>query len=120
MFEIAGVIDSPDAVEALARSGLELLEELAITIEQRLDCGNIYGATVAAQSLASAHHQFVSGSVDAGSPAGTLANPWLVKHSFSTPISWQNFYINGVRWRGKEIPELPLIQPEKEIGRAHV
>ena len=27
--------------------------------------------------------------------------------------AWQNFYINGVRWRGKEIPELPLIQPEK-------
>ncbi len=27
--------------------------------------------------------------------------------------AWQNFYINGVKWRGKEIPELPLIQPEK-------
>ncbi|MEO8197629.1 MAG: hypothetical protein ABI689_13020 [Thermoanaerobaculia bacterium] len=27
--------------------------------------------------------------------------------------AWKNFYVNGVRWRGKEIPELPLIQPEK-------
>ncbi len=27
--------------------------------------------------------------------------------------AWQNFYINGVKWRGKSIPELPLIQPEK-------
>ena len=27
--------------------------------------------------------------------------------------AWQSFYVNGVRWRGKEIPELPLIQPEK-------
>jgi hypothetical protein len=27
--------------------------------------------------------------------------------------AWQNFYVNGVKWRGKEIPELPLIQPEK-------
>jgi hypothetical protein len=27
--------------------------------------------------------------------------------------AWQSFYINGVKWRGKEIPELPLIQPEK-------
>lgn len=26
---------------------------------------------------------------------------------------WRNFYINGVRWKGKQIPELPLIQPEK-------
>ncbi len=27
--------------------------------------------------------------------------------------AWQTFYINGVKWRGKSIPELPLIQPEK-------
>ncbi|MEO8277591.1 MAG: hypothetical protein ABI639_15365 [Thermoanaerobaculia bacterium] len=27
--------------------------------------------------------------------------------------AWQNFYVNGVKWRGKTIPELPLIQPEK-------
>ncbi len=27
--------------------------------------------------------------------------------------AWQSFYLNGVRWRGKKIPELPLVQPEK-------
>jgi hypothetical protein len=27
--------------------------------------------------------------------------------------AWQSFFVNGVKWRGKEIPELPLIQPEK-------
>ncbi|HKI87317.1 MAG TPA: hypothetical protein VKA53_11300, partial [Thermoanaerobaculia bacterium] len=27
--------------------------------------------------------------------------------------AWQHFLINGVRWRGKKIPEIPLIQPEK-------
>jgi len=27
--------------------------------------------------------------------------------------AWQRFLINGVAWRGKSIPELPLIQPEK-------
>jgi hypothetical protein len=26
---------------------------------------------------------------------------------------WQTFYVNGVKWRGEKIPELPLIQPEK-------
>jgi hypothetical protein len=26
---------------------------------------------------------------------------------------WQNFYINGVKWKYGRIPELPLIQPEK-------
>ncbi|MDQ6801952.1 MAG: hypothetical protein M3041_14080 [Acidobacteriota bacterium] len=37
---------------------------------------------------------------------------------FSDPHSasdwvWQDFYINGVRWKYGRIPELPLIQPEK-------
>lgn len=27
--------------------------------------------------------------------------------------AWQRFLINGVRWRGKSIPEIPLVQPEK-------
>ena len=26
---------------------------------------------------------------------------------------WQNLYINGVRWKDKKLPEIPLIQPEK-------
>ncbi|HSL82363.1 MAG TPA: hypothetical protein VLF66_06270, partial [Thermoanaerobaculia bacterium] len=27
--------------------------------------------------------------------------------------AWQRFLINGVRWRGERIPEIPLVQPEK-------
>lgn len=27
--------------------------------------------------------------------------------------AWQNFYLNGVKWRGKKLPEIPLVQPEK-------
>ena len=27
--------------------------------------------------------------------------------------AWQSFFLNGVRWRGKSIPEIPLVQPEK-------
>jgi hypothetical protein len=26
---------------------------------------------------------------------------------------WQDLYVNGVRWRGKTLPEIPLVQPEK-------
>ena len=37
------------------------------------------------------YYQFTTGSVDAGSPAGTNANPWRVAHSPSATISWQNF-----------------------------
>ncbi len=27
--------------------------------------------------------------------------------------AWDNFFVNGIRWRRKKIPEIPLIQPEK-------
>jgi hypothetical protein len=27
--------------------------------------------------------------------------------------AWQRFFLNGVRWRGRSIPEIPLVQPEK-------
>ncbi|HVS03857.1 MAG TPA: hypothetical protein VMT16_13910 [Thermoanaerobaculia bacterium] len=27
--------------------------------------------------------------------------------------AWEELYVNGVKWRGKRLPEIPLIQPEK-------
>ncbi|MCZ6727593.1 MAG: hypothetical protein O7A98_09615, partial [Acidobacteria bacterium] len=27
--------------------------------------------------------------------------------------AWQDFYLNGVKWRGKRIPEIPLVEPDK-------
>lgn len=37
------------------------------------------------------YYKFTNGSVDAGAPAGTLANPWLVALDVATPLNnWQN------------------------------
>lgn len=36
------------------------------------------------------YYQFTNASVDAGTPDGTVGNPWLVALGGSTPISWQN------------------------------
>lgn len=36
------------------------------------------------------YYKFTSGSVNAGTPAGTLANPWLVALGASTAAAWQN------------------------------
>jgi hypothetical protein len=27
--------------------------------------------------------------------------------------AWERFFLNGVRWKGKSIPEIPLVQPER-------
>lgn len=37
------------------------------------------------------YYKFTNGSVDAGTPDGTVANPWLVKKSLADPASWQSF-----------------------------
>lgn len=36
------------------------------------------------------YYKFTTGSVDAGAPAGTLANPWLVHLSLIDSVSWQD------------------------------
>lgn len=40
--------------------------------------------------LGSVYYQFTNGSVDAGAPAGTLANPWLVSLGISAAEAWTN------------------------------
>ncbi len=43
----------------------------------------------------------------------TLQGAFFFRRGKGFDWAWQHFYINGVRWRGKSIPEIPLIQPEK-------
>ncbi|HEY3492774.1 MAG TPA: hypothetical protein VGK43_07460, partial [Solirubrobacterales bacterium] len=43
----------------------------------------------------------------------TLQGPYFFDEKTGSDWAWQNLYVNGVKWRGKAIPELPLIQPQK-------
>jgi hypothetical protein len=42
----------------------------------------------------------------------TLEGPFFFSKT-GTDWAWQTLYVNGVRWRAKKLPEIPLIQPEK-------
>lgn len=42
--------------------------------------------------IGSVYYQFTSGAVDAGAPAGTLANPWQVALGISSGLSLDNLY----------------------------
>jgi len=42
--------------------------------------------------LDTVYYKFTNGSVNAGSPAGTNANPWLVALGAGASEAWQNFY----------------------------
>ena len=50
--------------------------------------------------------------------AGESIESTIAGDYFSEPLGrkdwvWQDFYVNGVKWKYGKIPELPLIQPEK-------
>lgn len=40
--------------------------------------------------IGTVYYKFTAGSVDAGTPAGTLAAPWLVRRSLVDALSWQS------------------------------
>jgi hypothetical protein len=43
----------------------------------------------------------------------TFSGPLFFRQGEPWDWAWSDFYVNGVRWRGKKLPEIPLIQPEK-------
>lgn len=43
----------------------------------------------------------------------TLQGPFFFSEETGSDWAWETLFVNGVRWRGKSIPEIPLVQPEK-------
>lgn len=43
----------------------------------------------------------------------TLRGDFFFRQGEGWDWAWQEFLVNGVKWRGKKLPEIPLIQPEK-------
>ena len=43
----------------------------------------------------------------------TLAGPFFYEKGTGFDWAWHDAYFNGVRWRAKTLPELPLLQPDK-------
>lgn len=75
---------------------------LYVYIENGFAIGQISGtpANTDVVRVDNTYYQFTNGSVNAGTPAGTLANPWLVALGASTQIAWENlakaFQASGV------------------------
>ena len=43
----------------------------------------------------------------------TFQGPFFFRQEAGFDWAWDNFFVNGIRWRRKKIPEIPLIQPAK-------
>ncbi|MFQ5348835.1 MAG: hypothetical protein ACE5EG_00165 [Thermoanaerobaculia bacterium] len=58
------------------------------------------------------HLRFQAGT-GAQTVEATFRGPFFYRRDEGFDWVWQELLINGVRWRNKTIPEIPLIQPEK-------
>jgi len=43
----------------------------------------------------------------------TILGPVFYRRGESADWEWDEFYLNGVKWKGKTLPRLPILQPEK-------
>jgi hypothetical protein len=43
----------------------------------------------------------------------TIRGPYIVRRGEPADWVWQEFYLNGVKWKGKTLPKIPILQPEK-------
>ncbi len=58
------------------------------------------------------HLRFLIGT-GAGSVEAAYEGPLFFRRGEGFDWVWETFYVDGVKWKGKRIPEIPLIQPEK-------
>ncbi|MEP6769655.1 MAG: hypothetical protein ABJC61_13360 [Acidobacteriota bacterium] len=43
----------------------------------------------------------------------TIRGPFYYRRGEPADWQWNEFYLNGVKWKGKTLPKLPILQPEK-------
>ncbi|HEU5248495.1 MAG TPA: hypothetical protein VFW15_00785, partial [Thermoanaerobaculia bacterium] len=43
----------------------------------------------------------------------TIRGPYYLRRGEPGDWVWQEFYLNGVKWKGKTLPKIPILQPEK-------
>ena len=43
----------------------------------------------------------------------TIRGPFFFRRGEPADWAWHEFYLNGVKWKGKTLPKIPILQPEK-------
>jgi hypothetical protein len=43
----------------------------------------------------------------------TIRGPYFFQQGKSSDWAWEEFFLNGVKWKGRTIPKLPILQPDK-------
>ena len=64
------------------------------------------------QSVNTLHLRFLLGN-GAASLEASFQGDFFFRRDKSFDWVWRDLYVDGVKWKGKKLPEIPLIQPEK-------
>lgn len=64
------------------------------------------------QSVNTLHLRFLLGN-GAASIEASFEGDFFFQRGKSFDWVWKDLYVDGVKWKGKKLPEIPLIQPEK-------
>ncbi len=100
-----------------------IAEEVTVASERELPVEEILRRLQAAeddQARRLRHYQAVNATtLRFQGPSGvqsidaTFEGEYFVRQGESFDWAWQTLYINGVRWRSKKLPEIPIVQPER-------
>lgn len=81
--------------------------------------GNITGtpANTDVVRMGTVYYQFTSGSVDTGTPAGTVANPWLVSLGISPAEAWDNLgdAVGATGFAGTQYSTALVLNPDVQL-----
>ncbi len=114
-------VERPPVEERTAEGGLA--EELEVRGERAMPVEEILRRLQAREdaqrrrllhyeAVNTTHLRFQSGTGVATVEA-TFRGSFFGRRDGGFDWAWEEFLVNGVRWRGKRIPEIPLVQPEK-------
>jgi len=117
-------LERPSLAELAGEGGL--VEELSVAGDRTMPVEEILRrlqaredaqrrAIASWEAVNATHLRFQSGTGVATVEA-TFEGPYFQRRGEAADWAWEEFYVNGVRWRGKRIPEIPLIQPEKAVA----
>lgn len=111
-----------DRISAAEIAGLEgVEEELTVATERQMPVSEILRRLQAVEddqrrrldhysATNTTHLRFGGGDE---SLEATFSGDFFFRRDASWDWAWQDFKINGVRWRSNKIPEIPLVEPEK-------
>lgn len=105
--EIEGIAGLDEELTVVSERSLPV-EEILRRLQAFEDAQRRRLSTYRALNTTHLRFQFGTEGIEA-----TFEGELFFRRDLGTDWAWQTFFINGLRWKGRRLPEIPLIQPER-------